>query len=97
MEGFELRLGERATLVPAKDGRVYGMVMRLTHAEIDQLYSEPSVAAYRPEPVVAKLDDDAAEPALCFNLPTPTDQVSGDPQYAAALQAVARKMGLPES
>ena len=97
VERFELRLGERATLVPAGEGNVYGIVMRLTHAEIDRLYSEPSVAAYRAEPVVAQLADGTAEVALCFNLPTPPDRSDGDPQYAAALKAVARKVGLPES
>ncbi|MGY4237287.1 hypothetical protein ACVIIW_006234 [Bradyrhizobium sp. USDA 4449] len=97
VEGFELRLGERATLVPAKEGRVHGMVMRLTHAEIDQLYSEPSVLEYRAEPVLVELGDGSAEPALCFNLPRPPNRSSGNPQYAAALQIVVRKMGLPES
>jgi len=97
VEHFEMRLGERATLVPVKEGRVYGMVMRLTHAEIDQLYSQPSVVEYRPEPVLVDLGDGSAEPALCFNLPRPHDRASGNPQYAAALQAVARTMVLPES
>ncbi|SFJ27776.1 gamma-glutamylcyclotransferase family protein [Bradyrhizobium sp. Gha] len=97
VERFELRLGERASLVPVKEGRVYGMVMRLTHSEIDRLYSEPSVLEYRPEPVLVELGDGSVEPALCFNLPMPPNRTSGNPQYAAALQAVARKMGLPES
>ena len=83
---MKLRLGERATLVPAGKGNVYGIVMRLTQAEIHRLYSEPSVAAYRAEPVVAQLADGTAEVALCFNLPTPPDRSDGDPQYAAALK-----------
>src|SRR5262249_26322436 len=55
VERYELRLGARATLVPSREGRVHGTIMALTHAELDQLYSEPSVAAYRPEPVLAQL------------------------------------------
>jgi len=96
VEGFALRLGARATLVPDTDGRVYGMVMTLTHGELDQLYSEPSVAAYRPEPVLARLDDGTAEPALCFNLVF-VPEVKPNPAYAASLQTVARKMALPEA
>ncbi|WP_156175480.1 hypothetical protein [Bradyrhizobium sp. LTSP849] len=76
---------------------MYGTIMQLTHAEVDELYSEPSVAAYRPEPVLAQLADGSAELALCLNLPTPPQGLSGNPQYATALQAVARKIGLPES
>jgi AIG2 family protein len=95
VEHFTLRLGARATLVPRCEGRVYGMIMTLKHAELDDLYSEPSVEAYRPEPVLVRLTDGTAQPALCFNLPTAPETVSNS-EYAATLQAVARKMGLPE-
>ncbi|WP_342737163.1 gamma-glutamylcyclotransferase family protein [Bradyrhizobium sp. B117] len=96
VERFALKLGARATLVASRDGPVYGTIMRLTHAEVDQLYSDPSVAAYRPEPVLAQLADGSAELALCFNLPTPPQGAGRNPEYATALQAVARKMGLPD-
>jgi hypothetical protein len=96
VEHLALRLGARATLVPQRDGRVYGMIMTLTHAEVDDLYSEPSVKAYRPEPVVARLADGSTEPALCFNLPAVPEEMAGNPDYAARLQMVARKMGLPD-
>ena len=64
VDGFELRLAERATLVSVKEGRVHGMIMRLTHTEIDQLYSEPSVLEYRPEPVLVELGDGSAERSM---------------------------------
>ena len=96
VDRFALRLGQRATLVPDLAGRVYGTIMTLTHGEVDRLYSEPSVAAYRPEPVLAQLQDGNAELALCFNLPKPPERTEADPGYAAALQSVARKVGLPE-
>ena len=40
-----LVMGKRATLVPRGEGRVHGMIMTLSHAEVEVLYSEPSVAA----------------------------------------------------
>ena len=97
IEQYELRLGQRATLVPVREGQVHGTVMRLTHEEVDRLYSEPSVSAYRPEPVVARLPNGSAEPALCFNLPNPPAENSGNRDYAIALRAVAQKMGLPDA
>jgi gamma-glutamyl AIG2-like cyclotransferase len=97
VERYALRLGQRATLVPAHEGQVHGTVMRLTHEEVDRLYSEPSVSAYRSEPVLARLPDGSSEPALCFNLPDAPAENAGNPQYAAALRAVARKMGLPDA
>ncbi len=96
VDGFSLRLGARATLIPDAAGYVHGMVMRLTHEELDRLYAEPSVAAYRPEPVVALLADGAGVAALCFNLPIAPDGIQSDPDYAAKLQTVARQLGLPE-
>src|ERR1700712_5190312 len=56
-DGFSLRLGARATLVPDVAKCVHGMLMGLTHRELDQLYAEPSVAAYRPEAGTALLSD----------------------------------------
>jgi hypothetical protein len=52
-----LQISQRATLVPAPDGRVFGFVMDLAHSEVDRLYAEPSVAAYRPEAVMVELMD----------------------------------------
>lgn len=95
LDGFALRLGERAALVRTRKGRVWGTIMTLTLGEVDRLYSEPSVAAYRPEPVLAHLLDGTAKLALCFNLPAPLEEGARNPQYAVALQAIARKMGLP--
>jgi hypothetical protein len=96
VDDLALQLGERATLVPAIGSRTFGMLMKLTHDEIDALYSEQSVAAYRPEPVVAHLIDGGAEPALCFNLPSVREKTTTNRDYATALKAVATKMGLPE-
>jgi hypothetical protein len=97
VDGFSLRLGARATLIPDAAKCVHGMLMSLTHRELDQLYAEPSVAAYRPEAVIARLQDGGSIAALCFNLPMVPAAAESNSDYAARLQAVARKLGLPES
>jgi hypothetical protein len=94
--GLALRLGARATMVPQRGGRVHGILMRLTHAEIDRLYAEPSVVAYRAEPVAAILKDGSSVAALCFNLPEAPPVAASNPEYAAKLVVVARRLGLPE-
>ena len=38
--GFALRIGQRATLLEIADARAYGILMELTHDEIEHLYSE---------------------------------------------------------
>jgi Gamma-glutamyl cyclotransferase, AIG2-like len=93
--GMALQIGRRATLIPDGAGRVYGFVMGLPHHEVDRLYAEPSVAAYRPEAVMAELADRSRIAALCFNLPPPDEPVQANPEYAEKLRVVAGRLGLP--
>ncbi|HET7208079.1 MAG TPA: gamma-glutamylcyclotransferase family protein [Terriglobales bacterium] len=93
--GFALRIGQRATLVPDDNARAYGVLMELTHDEIDQLYSEPTVRAYRAEAVIAEVGDRFPVPALCFNLVVPPSPDEANPDYAAKLRALALRLGLP--
>jgi hypothetical protein len=93
--GFALRIGERATLLRNPDARAYGMLMELTHAEIEQLYPEASGRAYRPEAVLPELADGSCIPALCFNLIVPPGPDEGNSEYAGKLRDLARRLGLP--
>lgn len=93
--GFALRIGQRATLLTRPDARAHGIVMQLTHDEIEQLYSEISVRAYRPEAVLAELSDGTRVPALCFNLAAPPKPDEANPEYATKLRALASRLGLP--
>jgi len=69
--------------------------MELTHGEIEQLYAEPSVRAYRPEAVIAELNDGSRVPALCFNLVEPPNPEERNSEYAAKLRDLAYRLGLP--
>lgn len=93
--GFALRIGQRATLLRSAEARAYGVVMELTHGEIEQLYSEASVRAYRPEAVIAELGDGSHVPAMCFNLLVPPSPEEANSEYAAKLRALAGRLGLP--
>jgi hypothetical protein len=95
LQGFSLRIGERATLVPEPGGRVYGILMELSHDEIERLYADPGVRAYRPEAVIAELDDGTRIPALCFNLPVRPRPDQSNAEYARKLRDLARRLGLP--
>jgi Gamma-glutamyl cyclotransferase, AIG2-like len=95
VEGFTLRIGQRAALVPAPDARVHGLVFSLTRPELDRLYSEPSVRAYEPQIVRVRLARGAVVSALCYNLPEPPSADERNPEYAAKLRALAARVGLP--
>lgn len=93
--GFQLRIGKRATLVPSPTDRVYGLLASLSHAELERLYSEPSVQAYRPEAVLANLSNGEVLAALCFNLPEPPSAEERNVEYAARLRALAERLNFP--
>jgi Gamma-glutamyl cyclotransferase, AIG2-like len=93
--GFALRIGQRATLLSRPGARAYGILMELTHAEIEKLYSEASVSAYRPEAVLCELADGSHVPAMCFNLVAPPAPEEANAEYAAKLRDLARRLGLP--
>jgi len=92
---FALRIGKRATLVPSPGARAYGMVISLTHAELDRLYGAPDLETYRPEAVVAHTFEGEAIPALCYNLVQAPDQHERNPEYAVRLKSVLEGLGFP--
>ena len=95
VQGFALRIGQRATLVPSANHVAYGVVMSLSHDAIEALYSETTVRVYRPEAVLARFPEGAFAPALCFNLPLPPGPDEHNPEYAAELRALANQFGFP--
>lgn len=95
VDGYSLRIGERATLIPEPGARAYGVLMEIASGDAAALYSEPSVADYVAECVIVTLPGDIREPAVCYNLPA-TRLVGANPEYAAALLALATRLGLPE-
>ncbi len=95
VENFALRIGQRATLVPAAGSRAFGMVIALTHAELERLYSAPGLEQFRPEAVLARLMSGGAVAALCYSLRVAPRADERNPDYAARLQRVLRGLDFP--
>jgi hypothetical protein len=95
VDGFALRIGNRATLVPAAGARAYGMVIALTRPELEKLYSAPGLDQYRAEAVLACCLDGGAVPALCYNLLTEPRADERNPDYAVRLQKALRDLDFP--
>ena len=95
VEDFQLVIGERATLVRRSGARAYGVVYTLTRGEVEALYSDESVSAYRSEVVTARLNDGGDARAVCFNLPAPPSAEERNPLYASKLRQLAERLGLP--
>ena len=97
VEGFQLRIGRRATLFPHVGARAYGMLFALKHSELERLYAGPDLELYRPEAVLARTLQGEVIPALCYNLPEAPSSDERNPEYAARLQGVLRKLKFPEA
>lgn len=93
--GFRLHIGQRATLLPDAHGRAYGVLMKVSLADVTALYSEPSVSDYTPEPVTVELMDGSKIEATCYNLPA--DRLTGaNRAYADSLLNLATGLGFPD-
>lgn len=93
--GYELRIGERATLVPCDGGKAYGLVYSVDAEHLLSLYSGESVADYRREILEVALENNSRASVVCYNLPRA--QLSGcNPSYAATLSTLLRRLGFPE-
>ena len=95
LQDFRLVIGARATLDRREGAKAHGVVYTLTRGEVESLYSDESVGAYRPEVLTARLADGGAERVVCFNLPAPPSEDERNPQYASKLRALAERLGLP--
>ena len=94
LDGYEIVIGDRATLVPHAAARVYGIVTGLTHADIDTLYADTSVRDYRPEAVLVTREDGRQVPALCYILPQVTG-IGRNTTYAVKLLELAKTLAFP--
>ena len=96
VDGYQLRIGERATLVRRCNGRAYGVIMDMTPDETAVLYAGNSVSDYVPEPVTVELVDGSRVDATCYNLPE-TNITGTNRKYAESLLQLASRLGLPDS
>lgn len=94
-DGYALRIGRRATLVPTSGARVYGMIYALTHDELEKLYGAPGLEEYRPEAILAHTLDGSAFPALCYNLRRAPGEDEANSEYAARLRDVLSELEFP--
>ena len=96
VDGFAIRIGERATLLKSAGARSYGIMMSVSPDELKELYSDDGVVDYVPEPVTVILSDGSKALAVCYNLPV--DRVSGtNKDYADSLLELACRLAFPES
>ena len=94
IEGFGLRIGERASLVESKGERAYGLIMFMSHEELEALYGEESVSDYEPENLTVTTSNNKNIVATTYILPV--EKLTGqNREYACSLATLAKNVGLP--
>jgi len=96
VKDFELRIGERATLISRANERAYGMVYGMSHSDIDKLYGQSGLEDYKPEGVLVDTFDGDSFAALCFNLLKAPDEAEKNTAYADKLKVVLNKFEFPQ-
>ncbi len=95
VDGYALRIGRRATLVPDPGKRAYGVLMTLHADDVKALYSDESVADYIPVTVSVSLPDGKTQSAACYILPE--GMLDGtNPEYANDLLNLATGLDFPD-
>ena len=93
LQGYQLRIGERATLIDIPRSRAYGTVMTLHQDELAALYAGRGVEDYVPIEVEVQLRNGNCLVAVSYVLPKIL-LAGSNSEYAKKLAAVARDLGL---
>ena len=95
LDGYDLGIGSRATLVPARGRSAHGILMSVPSEDLQRLYSDPSVSLYVPQPVEVTTGNGSRVAATCYNLPESLQDSRANREYARKLHDLAARLGLP--
>ena len=94
LNGYALKIGNRASLLPSEGAKSWGVVMTVEEQAMKALYAEASVADYIPESVVVVTEDGQRIEAICYNLPAHL-MTGTNEAYARSLYELACKLKFP--
>src|SRR4051812_25379053 len=66
LSGFDIHICPHAALSRSDKDSVYGIVVDITHPQLDAMYSAPGVGIFLPEAVLVETRDRKMLPALCY-------------------------------
>lgn len=95
LPGFDIHISPHASLSRSDQYSVYGILVQLTHAELDRLYAMPGIGIFLPEAVLVQTRDGRHVPALCY-IPPSREEKPADREYLGHLVRVGREYGFPE-
>ena len=97
LDGYDVRIGPRANLVPSQQHCVYGVLIEATHDELIRLYEHAKDAlgeTYLPHPVLTQAESGGWFPALCY-IASSMEPQRADPAYVERITKAARDFEFP--
>ena len=97
LDGWQLTLAPRATLIPSDGRSVHGVLGRLTHPDIDKLYTRDwfGFGVYLPEAVMVTNAAANKLAAMCY-IAWETAGGKPAPEYVEKMVSAAREFSFPE-
>jgi Gamma-glutamyl cyclotransferase, AIG2-like len=94
LSGFDIRISPYVNLVRSPGHTVFGLLMEVTHAELEHTYSLLK-AKYLPEAVIVSDAAGLLRPALCYIVPDmPPGQAEAD--HVETLATAAESLAFPQ-
>jgi hypothetical protein len=95
LHGFDIHVAPHAALSRSDNSAVYGILVDITHRQLDTMYSAPGVGVFLPQAVLVVTQDGKLSPALCY-IPPAVGREPADRDYLARLVEAGNEYGFPE-
>ena len=97
LDGWDIRIAPRATLVPAEGRSVFGVLAQLSHTDLDKLYTKDcfGIGTYLPEAVLVADAEAHAVPALTY-IAWEIEGGTPSAEYLRKMIAVANRFEFPD-
>lgn len=94
LSGFDMHICPHAAPSRSDQHSIYGILVDITHRDLDRMYAAPGVGVFLPEAVLVDTPDGKKVSALCYFPPVKEDRPA-DREYLAKLIAAGREYGFP--
>ena len=97
LDGWDIKIAPRATLVPSEERSVFGVLARLSHTDLEKLYTKDwfGFGTYLPEAVLVADSTGRLVPALSY-IAWEVDGGTPSDEYLNKMVSVAQRFEFPD-
>jgi AIG2-like family len=94
LSGYDICFDPHANIFRSEQHSIYGVLVHVTHEELNRLYRRDGVGEFLPEAVLVEIDGNKLLPALCF-IPPLRSNAPPDYGYVEQIIKAAKTHGFP--